>query len=113
MPTKKRKESPGYTDWKFAGRVRDDARRVPQVEKAVSEAIKGLGPETYHRYDKALKFARKMRAKAARLRGDGYRTLVDAMCMGVGSGHRWSMVRRYEAAAKAAERFCRRRRSGY
>ncbi len=106
MAKKKRKESPGYTDWKFAGRVRDDEKRLPQIQKAVSEAIKNFGPRTFHRYDPAKKFARKMRAAAARLRGDDYRTLVDAMCMGVGSGHRWAMVRRYEAAAIAAERFC-------
>ena len=106
MAKKKRKESPGYTDWKFAGNVRDDAKRVPQVEKAVSEAIKGLGPRTYHRYDKALKFARKMRAKANHLRTAPHFIMVDALCMGVGSGHRWAMIHRYEAAAKAAERFC-------
>ncbi len=108
MPKKKRPDSPGWLDWKFSGNVRDDAKRIPQVEKAVSEAIKNLGPKTYHRYDKALKFARKMRAKANRLRNDPERNAIDALCMGVGSGHRWAMVRRYEAAAKAAERFCRR-----
>lgn len=109
MPKKKRPDSPGWLDWKFAGNVRDDAKRVPQVEKAVSEAIKNLGPRTYHRYDKALKFARKMRAKANRLRNDDGQNFIDAMSMGVGSGHRWVMVRRYEAAAKAAERFCTKR----
>lgn len=108
MVKKKHVDSPGWLDWKFSGRLRDDAKRLPQIEKAVSEAIKGLGPKSYHRYDPALRFARRMRAAAARLRGDGQRDLIDALCMGVGSGHRWTMVRRYEAAAKAAERFCRR-----
>ena len=109
MPKKKRPDSPGWLDWKFAGNVRDDAKRVPQVEKAVSEAIKNLGPRTYHRYDKALKFARKMRVKANRLRNHLGAIFIDAMCAGVGSGHRWAMIHRYEAAAKAAERFCTRR----
>ncbi len=106
MAKKKRADTPGWLDWKFAGNVRDDARRIPQIEKAVSEAIKAIGPRTFHRYDPAKRFARKMRAKAERLRHDPERIFLDAMCMGVGSGHRWSMVRRYEAAAKAAERFC-------
>ncbi len=103
--SKKRKESPGFTDWKFGGKIRSEAR-VDQVAKRVSEVIKGYGPRTYHRYDPAMKFARKMRAAAARLRGDRRRDVIDAICMGVGSGHRWAMIRRYEAAAKAAERFC-------
>jgi len=106
MAKTKRADSLGWLDWKFAGNVRDDAKRLPQIEKAVSEAIKGFGPRTFHRYDPAKKFARKMRAAAARLRHDDQRNAIDAMCMGVGSGHRWAMVRRYEAAAKAAERFC-------
>lgn len=106
MAKTKRKESPGYTDWKFSGRVRDDEKRLPQIQKAVSEAIKNLGPRTFHRYDKAKQFARKMRIHAWRLRGDESQDFIDAMSMGVGSGHRWVMVRRYEAAAIAAERFC-------
>jgi hypothetical protein len=104
MAKKKRPDSPGWLDWKFAGNVRDDAKRLPQIQKAVSEAIKNLGPRTFHRYDKAKKFARKMRIHAWRLRGDESQDFIDAM--GVGSGHRWVMVRRYEAAAIAAERFC-------
>lgn len=88
MPKKKRVESPGWLDWKFSGNVRDDAKRLPQIQKAVSEAIKNLGPRTYHRYDKAQKFARKMRAKANGLRFHAGRDAIDALCMGVGSGHR-------------------------
>jgi hypothetical protein len=108
MPKKKRPESPGYLDWKFGGNIRDDAKRIPQIQKAVSECFKAMRPGRHWRYDPAVKFARKMRAAAERLRNDRHRTVIDHMCMGVGSGHRWAMVRRYEAAAIAAERFCRR-----
>lgn len=107
MAKKKRVESPGYIDWKFGGNVRDDAKRVPQVAKAVSEAIKGFGPRTWDRRGPARKFAAKMRAKANRLRNHLGAIFIEAMCAGVGSGHRWSMIHRYEAAALAAERFCR------
>ena len=106
MAKKKRKESPGYTDWKFGGNIRDEGR-VDQVAKRVSECIKNFGPRTWDRRGPARKFAVKMRAAAYRLRHDDKRNMIDAMCMGVGSGHRWAMVRRYEAAALAAERFCR------
>lgn len=107
---KKRKVTQGHKEWIYGDKVRDDEKRIPQIQKAVSEAIKGFGPKSYHRFDPAARFARKMRAKAARLRENFNLNLIDAMCWGVGSGHRWCMVRRYEAAAAAAERFCRSRR---
>jgi len=99
----------GEQDWIFGGRPRNQDR-VGQIQARVSEAIKGFGPKSYHRFDKAAAFARKMRAKASRLRNDRQHGIIDAMCFGFGSGHRREMIRRYEAAAMAAERFCRRRR---
>lgn len=108
MARRKRPMTERERDWIFGGKPRSKDR-VAEIQERVSEAIKSYGPRTYHRYDPALRFARRMRAKAARLRGDGFRDLVDAMCWGVGSGHRREMIKRYEAAAIAAERFCRRR----
>lgn len=106
MSKSKKPMTAGFKSWIFGDRLRDEEGRKAQVQTAVSEAIKCLGPRTYHRYDKAKAFARRMRVKADRLRFDDKATLIDAMCMGVNSGHRWVMVRRYEAAAIAAERFC-------
>lgn len=86
------------------------------VSKAVSESIKSLGPRTYHRYDRALAFARKMQANANRVRkwgtgghaDDGRicREVVNAMSFGCGDEWNQRMIRQYEAAAKAALRFC-------
>jgi hypothetical protein len=84
--------------------------------KATSEAIKNLGPRTYHRYDKAKLFARKMRLHAARIRewgckqpgkrNDIPRRVLNAICWGCGDEHNRRMIAKYEEAAKAAERFC-------
>ncbi len=89
---------------------------MKDIGKSVSESIKALGPRTYHRYDRAKAFAKKMRAAAARVRewgtgghaNDGRlnRSVVNAMCFGCGDEWNVRMIRQYEAAAKAAERFC-------
>lgn len=83
------------------------------IAAAVSAAIKTHSK--YVRQDVARKFARKMRAHAERIRtwgtgghaNDGRltRSIVNAMCWGVGDEHNVKMIRRYEEAAKAADRF--------
>ena len=89
---------------------------MENIGKTVSESIKALGPRTFHRYDRAKAFAKKMRAAAERVKvwgtgghaNDGRlsRSIVNAMCFGCGDEWNQRMIREYEAAAKAAERFC-------
>ena len=86
--------------------------------KAVSEAIKGMN--RWRRPDAGRAFARKMRAHADRIRDWGCklpggknaaipRDIMNALCMGCGDDHNRRMIKKYEAAAKAAERFWHRR----
>ncbi len=94
--------------------------KIETIQHRVSDAIKMHG--RFARYNVAKKFARRMRENAARVRefgcmrggemGEGQkvlgRAIINAMCWGVGDEHNVRMIRRYEAAAEAAERFMRR-----
>lgn len=92
---------------------------MENIGKTVSESIKALGPRTFHRYDRAKAFARKMRAAAERVKAWGTgghdndgrlnRSIVNAMSFGCADEWNLRMIAQYEAAAKAAERFCTRR----
>lgn len=101
----------------ITGKARNNDPRLAAIEKRVSDIIKAY--PRYQRYDVAKKFARKMRAHIARVDdmgagnppGDGQkilgRQIINAMSWGVGAAHDYRTMRRYEAAARAAERFCR------
>lgn len=108
---------------KHSGKQKQDKDvdpRLEQIAHGVSEAIKMHG--RWRRYDVAKKFARKMREAAQRVTdygcmtagemGEGQkmlgRAVINAMCWGVGDERNVKMIARYEAAAKAAERFMRR-----
>ena len=116
MARRKQKMSAQSMDWLY-GEKKPSATRDSQVAKRVSDAIKMQHP--YRRAEFGRKFAEKMRAAAARVRRDGCRkpgvaasplnrALLNALCWGAGDGHNRTMIARYEAAAKAAERFCHR-----
>jgi hypothetical protein len=107
----------GYAEWTFGKGVRSlDTKRY---ETMVSNALKGIYSR-YERYTKALAFAKRMRERAMLVRREGChragqpypsrlgREIVAAMSWGVGDGNNRVMIMRYEACAKAAERFCRR-----
>ncbi len=108
----------GYAEWTFGKTVRSlDTKRY---ETLVSNALKGIYSK-YERFEKARAFAKRMRERASLVRREGChlaglpqyptrlgREIVAAMSWGVGDGHNRVMIMRYEAAAKAAERFCRR-----
>jgi hypothetical protein len=107
---------PQYASWTFGGAPRN-FNRSDEIEKQVSTALKNE-TRSWKRPEKARAFARKMRSHADRIRHEG-RTVwnnksgistifISAMCFGVGSGHDRIMIDRYEAAAKSAERFCKR-----
>ncbi len=108
--------NPGYAEWTFGKGVRS-LTRADDIAKKVSESLKGIYSK-YERFEKARKFARRMRERAEYIREYGCRVpgqqnfiprrMMAALCMGVGDGNNRVMIQRYEAAAKAAERFCRR-----
>lgn len=101
----------------ISAKAKNDDPRLALIEKRVSDAIKMYG--RWQRHDVAKKFARKMREQIARIQrygagnpiGEGQRVLgreiINALTWGVGAAHENRMMRRYEAAARAAERFCR------
>jgi len=106
----------GYAEWTFGKTVRSlDTKRY---ETLVSNALKNV--DRWKRFDVARAFARRMRERASLVRREGChragmpypsrlgREIVAAMSWGVGDGNNRVMIMRYEACAKAAERFCRR-----
>jgi hypothetical protein len=112
------KTDAGYASWMFGDNVRDVDHDVV-IAKRVSEALKNVSQWT--RREAARKFANRMWNAAARVREEGChkagmpyparlpRAVINAMCWGVSDGHAIVMIKRYEAAAKAAERFCKAR----
>jgi len=93
------------------------------ISKRVSQTIKNKYPSTYDKYRRqeyARIIARKMWANVNRVKEWGTRLpngetskipreLLNAMCFGCGDGQNRRMIKKYTEAAKAAERFLRRR----